>query len=147
MKAFELGLDWQGPGGLSTSVTAYRQRLSDLIYRRRISATLTRTENAGQADVDGIEAQAAVPLGGSGLRLLAALGHQFRYEITRNEAVPASVGKRLTDVPQTTASLAMEQRAARPAAISRCATSATSSAPATTSTAIPSVVCTAPMTR
>jgi len=86
----------------------YTQQLRDLIYRRRLSATLTRTENAGAAEVNGIEASLHQPVGLPGLRFFGALTHQFRYEITRNDAVPASVGKLLTDVPRTTYSLGLE---------------------------------------
>ena len=108
VRSLEVGADWRGRGGASASVTLYSQRLNDLIYRRRLSPTLTRTENAAQADVDGIEAQLSWPVGAPGMRLSAMLTHHFRYDITRNSAVPASEGKRLTDVPQTTASLALE---------------------------------------
>ncbi len=108
VKALEVGADWQGAHGARFAVTLYRQQLSELIYRRRLSSTLTRTENAARADVDGIEAQAVWPVGGTGLRVLAMVGHHFRYDITENPAVPDSVGKRLTDVPRTTASLTLE---------------------------------------
>ncbi len=108
VRSLEVGADWRGRNGASASVTLYSQRLNDLIYRRRITPTLTRTENAAQGDVDGIEAQLSWPLGGPGMRISAMLTHHFRYDITRNSAVPASEGKRITDVPQTTASLALE---------------------------------------
>ena len=108
VRSLEVGADWQGRNGAGASVTLYSQRLNDLIYRRRLSPTLTKTENAAQADVDGIEAQLSWPLGVPGVRINAMLTHLFRYDITRNSAVPASEGKRLTDVPQTTASLALE---------------------------------------
>jgi iron complex outermembrane receptor protein len=113
VKAFEVGTDvaW-GRGGLLTA-TLYRQRLTDLIYRRRLSPVLTRTENAGEASVDGIEAGVTVPLGTPGLSLFGSLTHQFTYEITRNDAVPASVGKRLTDVPETMGALGVQYRSER----------------------------------
>lgn len=108
VRALEVGADLALAGGGSGSVTLYSQRLTDLIYRRRLSPTLTQTENAGEADVDGIEASLRWPLGISGLRAFGAITHQFRYEITRNDAVPASVGKVLTDVPRTTWSAGLE---------------------------------------
>ncbi|UCE31862.1 MAG: TonB-dependent receptor [Burkholderiales bacterium] len=107
IRAVEVGADIAFEGGARGSLTAYRQRLSDLIYRRRLSETLTRTTNAGAARVDGIEASLSWPTPVRGLSLTGALTHQFRYEITSNPAVPESVGKRLTDVPQTTASLGL----------------------------------------
>jgi iron complex outermembrane receptor protein len=108
VRSLEFGADAMLPGGGTASATVYTQQLRDLIYRRRLSATLTRTENAGAAQVDGIEASLHQPVGLPGLRFFGALTHQFRYEITRNDAVPASVGKLLTDVPRTTYSLGLE---------------------------------------
>jgi iron complex outermembrane receptor protein len=112
VRAVEIGADFSAPGGGTASVTLYRQRLTDLIYRRRVSPTLTRTENAGEASVDGIEASASWPTGVPGLVAYGSLTHQFRYDVTRNDAVPASVGKRLTDVPRTTGAIGVSWRAA-----------------------------------
>lgn len=92
----------------STSPAFRWQQLQDLIYRRRLSETLTRTENAGEADVNGIEASLQWPSGVRGLRIFGSLTHQFQYGITRNDAVPASVGKVLTDVPRITYSLGLD---------------------------------------
>ena len=108
VRSLELGADAALPGGGSASATVYKQQLQDLIYRRRLSATLTRTENAGEAEVNGIEASVHQPIGLPGLRFFGSLTHQFRYEITRNDAVPASVGKALTDVPRTSYALGLE---------------------------------------
>ena len=101
VQALEFGADARLPGGGELSATIYKQRLDDLIYRRRLSAQLSRTENAGRADVDGVEARVGWPFGSSGVRAFASFTHQFRYEITDNPAAPATVGKNLTDVPQT----------------------------------------------
>ena len=108
VRARELGADVVLAGGGTASATLYWQQLQDLIYRRRLSATLTRTENAGVADVNGIEAGVRWPSGVRGVWIFGALTHQFQYEITRNDAVPASVGKVLTDVPRTTYSLGLD---------------------------------------
>ena len=101
IQSLELGADLVLAGRGTASVTVYRQRLSDLIYRRTITPTLSRTENAGEADVDGIEASMRWATPVKGLAAFGSLTHQFRYEISRNDAVPGSVGKNLTDVPQT----------------------------------------------
>ncbi len=113
VSAFEVGADAALAGGGRASVTLYRQRLSDLIYRRRISATLTRTENAAQADVDGIEASVSWPTAVRGLTAFGSLTHQLKYEITRNDAVPESVGKNLTDVPRTMGTLGLRMEGGR----------------------------------
>lgn len=108
VRSLEIGADVALAGAGTASVTLYSQRLSDLIYRRRLSPTLTRTENAGEADVDGVEASVRWPVGPRGLRAFGSMTHQLRYEITRNDAVPASVGKVLTDVPRTIWSAGLE---------------------------------------
>lgn len=101
IRSLEFGADWVPAPGALASVTVYRQQLSDLIYRRTLSPTLSRTENAAEADVDGVEASLRWPTPVRGLLAFGSLTHQFRYEISRNDAVPASVGKNLTDVPRT----------------------------------------------
>lgn len=107
VRSLEFGADAALAGGARVSVTLYTQQLTDLIYRRRLSATLTRTENSGAADVDGAEASVHWPSGVRGLAVIGSLTRQFRYQITRNAAVPASVGKVLTDVPRTQLSLGL----------------------------------------
>ena len=101
IRSLEIGADLALPGRGTASVTVYRQQLSDLIYRRTLTPTLSRTENAASADVDGIEASVRWATPVRGVSAFGSLTHQFRYEISRNDAVPGSVGKRLTDVPQT----------------------------------------------
>lgn len=103
VRAFEIGASVALSDGSTLSVAGYRQRLSDLIYRQSLTpdGTLSRNNNAGAAAIDGIEANASWQTPLAGLRLAGTLTHQFRYEITRNEAAPLTVGKVLTDVPQT----------------------------------------------
>ncbi len=109
VRSFEAGADLRA-GGASASATLYRQRLSDLIYRRSLTAdgTQSRNDNAGAASVDGIEASLGLPMPLSGLKLAASFTHHFRYEITRNDAAPATVGKVLTDVPKTSWSASLD---------------------------------------
>ncbi len=113
VKAFELGADMAFEGGGRASVTLYRQRLEDLVYRKTLPTstpivTRTRAENVGEADVDGIEASVRWPTGLPGLRAFGSLTHQLRYEISRNDSDPAMVGKKLTDVPRTAWSIGLE---------------------------------------
>lgn len=113
VRAFEVGADLKLARDARASVTLYRQRLEDLVYRRTLSTstplmTRTRAENVGEADVDGIEAGVHWPTPVAGLRAFGALTHQFRYEISRNDTQPAMVGKKLTDVPRTIWSAGLE---------------------------------------
>ncbi|MCC6868933.1 MAG: TonB-dependent receptor [Burkholderiales bacterium] len=113
VKAFEVGADFAFERGGRASLTVYRQRLEDLIYRRKLptsTETVTRTqaENVGMADVDGIEASARWPTPIGGLVAFGNLTYHFRYDIRSNDVDPATVGKKLTDVPRTTGSAGIE---------------------------------------
>ncbi|MCO5102304.1 MAG: TonB-dependent receptor [Burkholderiaceae bacterium] len=113
VRAFEIGADLKLARHTRASVTLYRQRLEDLVYRRTLSTstpmtTRTRAENVGEADVDGIEASVRWPAPVAGLHVFGALTHQFRYEIRRNDAQPEMVGRKLTDVPRTIWSAGIE---------------------------------------
>lgn len=112
-KALELGADMAFGKAARASLTLYRQRLEDLVYRRTLptsTATVTRTQaqNVGAADIDGIEASVRWPTALAGLKAFGSLTHHLRYEISRNDSDPAMVGKKLTDVPQTTWSVGLE---------------------------------------
>lgn len=116
IEAFEVGADVAFGQGSQWSVTLYTQRLTDLIHRRTISPVLTHTVNSAEARIDGIEASLRwrpEAQAWRGLTLTGALGYQFRYEITDNPAEPATVGRKLTDVPRTTASIGAEYRQGR----------------------------------
>lgn len=112
VKAFEVGADVAWSGGGRASLTVYRQRLEDLIYRRTLSATplrrLTQNGNVAEADVDGVEASVRWPTPVTGLRAYASLTHHFRFEVAGHDAVPEMIGKKLTDVPRTTWSAGLE---------------------------------------
>ncbi len=112
VRALELGADADLGRGRRASVTLYAQRLHDLIYRRTLApaggVVPMVTENVAAADVNGLEASLRWPTPVHGLRSFAALTHQMRRHIRRNDASPASVGKVLTDVPRTIASAGLE---------------------------------------
>lgn len=108
VRALELGTDMAFAGGTRLSATVYRQRLEDMIYRHNLSDTQARTENAGAAQIDGIEASLRLPTPLRGLSAVGTWTHQFKYEVVKNAAVPESVGKVLTDVPRTTWSAGFE---------------------------------------
>jgi iron complex outermembrane receptor protein len=99
IKAWETGFDFHRDGTGEISAAAFMQTLSDLIYRNRVSATLTQSANAGTAKVDGLEISLRKPLSNRQLTLFATATHLLRYQIVANTALPASVGHKLTDVP------------------------------------------------
>ncbi len=99
ISAWELGAEGKLPGDATLSAALFTQSLSDHIYRSRISATLTQSTNAGNARVDGFELSIRQPLFDKTLSLFANATQLIHYEVTENAAIPASVGKKLTDVP------------------------------------------------
>jgi iron complex outermembrane receptor protein len=110
VRSLELGVDARLPTRTRVAMSLFAQRLSDLIYRERVTPVLNVLANVGAAKIDGVEVEVAQPLLGDRIRLHATATHLFRYDITRNEAVPASVGKRLTDVPQSLYTASVEGR-------------------------------------
>lgn len=110
VSSFEFGGEAMVPGGGAISFALYRQRLTDLIYRGMLNPeeTLSRNQNASAASIDGLEAGVNWPIGSTGLKLFGQITHHFRYEITAADAAPATVGKLLTDVPQTSWSAGLE---------------------------------------
>jgi len=116
IEAIEVGADVAFGRDSHWSATLYSQRLTDLIHRKTVSPVLTRTVNAAEARIDGIEVsmlwRPEAPAW-RGFGVTAALGHQFRYEVTDNPAEPETVGRKLTDVPRTVASLGLEYRRGR----------------------------------
>lgn len=116
VRAFEVGADLALAGGARASLSLYSQRLLDLIYSQQAAGstpTFVRivASNAGEARVDGMEASVRWPTAWRGLVAFGSLTQQFRYDVTRNDAVPGSVGKRLTDVPRTMWSAGLEYAA------------------------------------
>ncbi len=99
IRAFEIGADAQLASGTNITASAFTQTLSDLIYRTRQSATLTQSTNAGKAKVDGLELSIRQSFFDKSLTLFANFTKLTKYDVTENVAIPASVGKRLTDVP------------------------------------------------
>jgi len=108
IRAVEAGFDWRNRHDTSISGAVFSQRLSDLVYRSRKSATLTQSTNAGRARVEGIELSLRQPLWNKSVTLFATVSHLSRYELTENPALPASVGKKLTDVPGRMANAGIE---------------------------------------
>lgn len=101
----ELGLVRQLGRTASVSATLYQSRLTDMIAVQRISSTLRQTVNIGQARVRGLELSgqwAVLP----GLKLNANASLVDARTVS-NEADPASVGKRLTNVPRQQAYLGL----------------------------------------
>jgi len=101
LRTAELGGDYTLPTKGRVTLTGYVNELRDLLYQKAIiSGTandLNRNINAGAARILGLESTVRQPLGAG-----FEVGGSFSYtasELTRNDATPASVGKRLCDVP------------------------------------------------
>lgn len=114
LRTAEIGADYTLPTKGRFTLTGYINELRDLLYQKAIiSGTandLNRNINAGAARILGLESTFRQPLGAG-----FEAGGSFSYtdsEITRNDATPASVGKRLGDVPlmQATVSLGWTNR-------------------------------------
>jgi len=84
--------------GMTVKATYFENHMEDLIYRKTVSATLQEGINAGKAKSQGVELEAEQKFA-IGLTLFA----NYTYtdsEIEENEANPASVGKKLMQVPE-----------------------------------------------
>lgn len=109
LRTAELGADYTLPTKGRVTLTGYVNELRDLLYQKSIiSGTandLNRNINAGAARILGLESTVRQPLG-AGFEFGGSLSYTAS-KLTRNDATPASVGKRLGDVPlkQATASL------------------------------------------
>lgn len=94
----EFGSEWRVTSRHKVVVTYYQTNLTDLIYSKNVSSSLTERINAGAATVRGIEATGEARL----THWLTVSAHATRIgsEITRNDADATSVGKRLTSSPE-----------------------------------------------
>ena len=115
LKTAELGADYTFRASKThVTLTGYVNELRDLLYQKAIiSGTandLNRNINAGAARILGLESTLRQPLG-AGFELSGSFSYTDT-EITKNDATPASVGKRLGDVPllQSSASLGWSNR-------------------------------------
>jgi len=85
---------WQGA---TVKATYFENYFSDLIYTT-VSGTIRNRMNAGKAESKGVELEAEQKFG-----KLARVFANYTYtdgKITENRAVPLSVGKKMTDVPE-----------------------------------------------
>jgi iron complex outermembrane receptor protein len=105
---WELGGDWRPQEAHRLGATLYSTELHDLIYLQQLSATQSLRINAGRARVNGIELVLESRL--NGWLTLDANYARIDTRMLENAADPASVGKRLTDVPGLIAGLALKVR-------------------------------------
>jgi iron complex outermembrane receptor protein len=105
MRSVELGADYALRAGTRLMLTGYQTDLRDLIYQKTVIAgtanDLNRTVNVGAARIRGLESSVRQPLGERWV-LSGSVGYTDT-EIQRNEISPATVGRRLGDVPLLTA--------------------------------------------
>ena len=110
MRTGEVGTDISLPTGTKFTLTGYDTDLRDLIYQKTIiSGTandLNQTINAGAARILGMESTLRQSLG-EGFALTSSFAYT-NAKLTRNDAAPATVGRRLTDVPLITSAAGVE---------------------------------------
>ncbi len=95
---WEVGSLWQATPSLSTGLTYFESRLTDMIILKQLSTFTRQYVNIGEAKVRGIEWTGKWQWT-SHLRLDANYSWVDAATV-QNDAEPASVGKRLTSVPQ-----------------------------------------------
>lgn len=104
--SWDVGIDQRLWKGAKVKATYFENYLRDLIYRKTVTPTYREFHNAGRAEVKGVELEGEQKFD-FGLRLFA----NFTYndtEMKRNEANPASEGKKLTNVPERMYNLGAE---------------------------------------
>ncbi|MDP2144203.1 MAG: TonB-dependent receptor [Gallionella sp.] len=94
---WELGGDWRPHAASKLNATLYSTELRDLVYLQQLSATQSLRINAGRARVNGVELALETRL--ASWLTLGANYARIDTRMLENLADPASVGKRLTDVP------------------------------------------------
>lgn len=97
--------------GTTLSATYFHHYLRDLMYTRTIT-TLTANDtsildNAGKAEVEGVEIKFSQDLYWDWLRLVGTYSLNDS-EITENIAKPSTVGKQMTQLPQNMYSIGLE---------------------------------------
>ena len=105
---WELGGEWRPLAAHKLGATLYSTELHDLIYLQQLSATQSLRINAGRARVNGVELVLESRL--NGWLTLGANYARIDTRMLENAADPASVGKRLTDVPGLIAGVALTAR-------------------------------------
>ena len=109
LRTAEVGADLSLSSGTRFTLTGYATELHDLIYQKTIiSGTtndLNQTINAGAARILGLESTVQQKLG-AGFILQASLAYTDS-ELTKNDAAPTTVGRRLTDVPALTSAVSL----------------------------------------
>ena len=106
LRTAELGANLTLTGGTKFTLTGYDSDLRDLIYQKVIiSGTtndLNQAINAGAARILGLESTVDQPLG-AGFAVHGGLAYT-NAKLTKDDATPAAVGRRLGDVPLVTSS-------------------------------------------
>ena len=96
--SWDIGVEQGLWKGAKIKAAYFENYMEDLIYRKTVSATLQELINAGKAESKGLEIEAEQKFD-KWLRLFA----NFTYtnaKIKKNDAKPATEGKRLTQVPE-----------------------------------------------
>lgn len=106
--SYEAGLNQNLWKGAKLDLTFFFNELEDLIYRRTVTSTYQDLINVGKARTRGFELGFEQRFT-SGLKLFANLTYTDS-EVLRNEAKPATEGKRLTYIPLWMGNVGLEYR-------------------------------------
>ncbi|MCX7794824.1 MAG: TonB-dependent receptor, partial [Thermodesulfovibrionales bacterium] len=96
--SWEIGIDQKLWGGAKVEAVYVENYIDDLIYRKTVTSTYQELINAGKAESKGVELEAEQRFN-KWLRLFA----NFTFtdsKIKENPVKPATVGKKLIDMPE-----------------------------------------------
>jgi len=99
----ELGGETRFTESTKATATYYQTELTDLIYLKQVSSTLSQRINAAKAQIQGVELAVTTRL--TNWLEVAANYAYIQSKMLENSADPLSVGKRLTDSPQNIAGI------------------------------------------
>ncbi|NTV46547.1 MAG: TonB-dependent receptor, partial [Chlorobiales bacterium] len=106
--SWEIGVEHKFADLIVVQATYYESYLKDLIYYTTISTGITSASNAGKAEVKGVELEVRAPIIPEVTAFANATYNKSR--ITENTASPLTVGKWITNTPETMFNVGVEAR-------------------------------------
>jgi len=96
--SYELGAEWRVNPKFKTGISLYQTTLKDMIFNKTIDATHTKANNAGEAQVRGLELTVNSSL--NDWMDLDLSYSKTDSEMLKNDAAPATVGNKLAYTPE-----------------------------------------------